>query len=190
VLSALDRDASARALDEVAASGITLVCLPHTNLYLQDSRDPLVATTALAPNAAPAAIGPRRTPRRRGLLPVHEARERGIALAFASDNHRDVFHPGGDLDLLQTLSLAATAAQLDDAAFDWADTITTTPARLMGLAWDGTLDAGAPADLLLHPGRCSAEVLSRPQLGRHVLRAGQRLPAAVAAPPDFRELAL
>jgi cytosine deaminase len=175
VLGALgdgDRD---RLLDEIAASGLTLASLPYTNLYLQDNGS--------------TADGARRTPRRRGLLPLHEARARGIPLALASDNHRDVFFPGGDLDLLQVLALAANAAQLDDPLAGWADTITTTPARFLGSAWDGALRVGAPADLVLHAGRSSAEVLSRPQLGRQVLRVGQRLAAAEATPPDFRELA-
>jgi cytosine deaminase len=178
VLGALEAGERDRLLDEIAASGITLVALPFTNLYLQDS------------GSAPASPRDRRrTPARRGLLPVHEARARGIPLAFASDNHRDVFFPGGDLDLLQSLALAALAAQLDDPVHAWADTVTTTPARFLGLAWDGRLRRGAPADLVLHSGRSSAEVLSRPNIGRQVLRRGQRLAARDAVPPDFRELA-
>lgn len=180
VLGVLDEAERDRLLDEIAASGLTLVSLPYTNLYLQDSGSARVENT---PHPTP-----RRTPRRRGLLPVHEARARGIPLAFASDNHRDVFFPGGDLDLLQALSLAANAAQLDDAVSAWIDTVTTTPARFLGLAGDGRLRLGALADLVLHPGRSSAEVLSRPQFGRQVLRAGQRLAAHEAVPPDFREL--
>jgi hypothetical protein len=53
------------------------------------------------------------------------------------------------------------------------------------------LQPGATADLVLHSGRSSAEVLGRPQpgaLGRQVLRAGQRLSAHEAQLPDFREL--
>jgi cytosine/creatinine deaminase len=160
-------------LDAVAGAGISLVALPFTNLYLQDS----------ASDAARG--GARRSPRRRGLLPVHEARARGIPLAFGSDNHRDPFFPGGDLDPLQTLGLAALAAQLDAPVADWADTVTRGPARLLHLAWDGVLRAGAPADLVIHPGRSSAEVISRAAHGRVVLRAGRRVAAVL---PDFREL--
>ena len=185
VLGALETGERDRLLDEVAASGLTLVCLPYTNLYLQDSGSAGGRADTGALNTGTA---PRRTPLRRGLLPVHEARARGIALAFGSDNHRDLFFPGGDLDLLQALSLAANAAQLDDAVAHWADTVTTTPAHALGLAWDGRVRAGAPADLVLHSGRNSAEVLSRPHLGRQVLRAGQRLAVRDTVPPDFREL--
>ncbi len=166
VMEAGERDAT---LDLVSAAGIGLVSLPYTNLYLQDS------------SHAP----PHATPRRRGILPVHEAAARGIAVAFGSDNHRDPFFPAGDLDPLQTLALAALAAQLDDPLARWTQAITTTPARRLGLAWDGVLRPGAPADLVLHPGRDSAEVLSRPARGRTVLRAGQPIDAT---PPDFREL--
>lgn len=174
-LSALEPAARDTLLDEVAASGLGLVSLPWTNLYLQDN------------GTAPAEAG-RRTPRRRGLLPVHEARSRGIPLAFASDNHRDPFFPGGDLDPLQTLALAAMAAQLDAPVRDWADTITRQGAMLLRLPWDGVLRKGAPADLVIHPGRDSVEVVSRPTVGRRVLRSGQWLKPDDATPPDFREL--
>jgi len=172
LLSAMGPAECDATLDAVAAAGLALVCLPYTNLHLQDS------------SAAP----PLATPRRRGLLPVHEAASLGIDVAFGSDNHRDPFFPAGDLDPLQTLALAALAAQLDDPLPGWSAAITSTPARRLGLAWDGVLRPGAPADLVLHPGRCSAEVLSRPTVGRVVLRGGQPLPAATAALPDFREL--
>ena len=172
VLERCDREAL---LDEVAASGLGLVSLPWTNLYLQDSGPGLAG-------------GGRLTPSRRGLLPVHEARARGIPLAFASDNHRDPFFPGGDLDPLQTLALAAMAAQLDDPVRDWADTISRQGAALLHLAWDGVLKQGAPADLVIHPGRDSVEVVSRPAFGRRVLRAGRWLTQAEATLPDFREL--
>ena len=89
---------------------------------------------------------------------------------------------------MESLGLAALAAQLDDAVPRWAASITRTPAERLGLAWDGVLRAGAPANLVLHPGRNSAEVLSRPTQGRVVLRQAQPLPADQAALPDFREL--
>ena len=171
MLAASERN---RVLDAVAEAGVSLVCLPYTNLYLQDS--------ARTPN------GDRATPRRRGILPVHEARSRGIPLAFGSDNHRDPFFPGGDLDPLQLLALATLTAQIDAPLRDWVDTITSSPARFLGLAWDGVLRPGAPADLVIHPGRNSAEVLGRVASGRRVLRAGQPLAATEARLPDFREL--
>jgi cytosine/creatinine deaminase len=172
VLQALAVDARDALLDAVAAAGIGLVSLPATNLHLQDSaQDP-----------------PWSTPRWRGILPVHEARRRGITVAFGADNHRDPFYPAGDLDPLQTLALAASVAQLDDAAFGSIDTITTAPARLLRCGWDGRLVAGSPADLVIHAGRSSPEVLSRPGSQRCVVRHGQPLNGDAAMPPDPREL--
>lgn len=168
-LSRLAPQQLSEVLEVVAASGLSMVSLPLTNLYLQDSSQQ----------------APRRTPRWRGLAPVHEASALGIPVAFGSDNHRDCFSPLGDLDPLRTLALAAWAAQLDDALHEWAHAITRTAAGALGLAWNGVLRRGAPADLVLHPGRTSAEVLSRPELGRQVLRAGQRIHAQR---PDFRSL--
>lgn len=75
--------------------------------------------------------------------------------------------------------------------------MTTTAARLLrgadasgesGESGASDLAVGAVADLVLHPGRTSAEVLGRPHHGRQVLRAGQRLAADDAVPPDFRDL--
>jgi cytosine deaminase len=166
ILPAAECDA---ALDAMAAAGVGLVALPATNLYLQDS----------------GSRAPYRTPRLRGIAPVHEARARGIDVAFASDNHRDLFFPGGDLDPLQTLALATLVAQLDAPVARWSDTITTTPARRLGLAWDGRLVPGAPADLVIHPGRHDAEVMARAPHGRIVLRAGRRIDTTL---PDLREL--
>jgi cytosine/creatinine deaminase len=159
-------------LDEAARSGCGFVALPATNLHLQDSaQDP-----------------PWSTPRWRGLMPVHEARQRGLTVALGADNHRDPFFPAGDLDPLQTLALAASVGQLDDPAFEWVDTITTAPAQLLNCAWDGRLRVGAPADLVVHRGRSSPELMARAAGHRRVMREGRWLEGPAAAPPDFREL--
>jgi len=173
VLANMQADSRDSLLDAVAKAQISMVCLPFTNLYLQD-------------NGLTKDKSGRKTPRLRGLFPVHEARARAIQLAFGSDNHRDPFFPAGDLDPLQTLSLASLAAQLDNPVEEWIDTITSGPARLLNLKWDGVLRRGAPADLIIHRGRNSAEVISRVAHGRIVLRDGQRLPES-ACLPDFRQ---
>ncbi len=180
-LMAVDRDTRQLALDEVAEAGISLVALPYTNLYLQDSLGP-------GTPRQDATVGARRTPLRRGLLPIHEARQRGITVAVASDNHRDPFFPGGDLDPLQTLALAALVGQMDRPLEDWCDTVTTSAAAALGLSWDGVLRTAAPADLVIHPARNSIECLARPAAPRRVIRHGQWLDAHLAVVPDFREL--
>ena len=53
---------------------------------------------------------------------------------------------------------------------------------------DACVKMGAPADLVIHPGRDSVEVVGRVAHGRRVVRAGRLLAGAEAVPPDFREL--
>jgi cytosine deaminase len=47
------------------------------------------------------------------------------------------------------------------------------------------IQVGAPADLLLFRARSDAELLSRPQSDRKVLRDGREIDTS---PPDYREL--
>jgi cytosine/creatinine deaminase len=93
-LSVRPADAVARVLDGAAAAGVALCVLPATNLWVQDS-----------------AVG--RTPRLRGLAPLHEARAAGVRVMFGTDNVSDTFYPLGCYDPLETLRLACTAAHLD-----------------------------------------------------------------------------
>lgn len=180
-LMAIDEGLRQAVLEEVTRAGMSLVALPHTNLYLQDS---VCSSASLNEHRARV----RQTPLRRGVLPIHEARQHGIPVALGSDNHRDPFYPGGDLDPLQTLTLGALVAQLDRPLEAWCDTVTTTAAAVLGLPWDGVLRAAAPADLVLHPARNSTELLARPAAPRRVIRQGQWLDARLSTAPDFREL--
>lgn len=164
-LSVAPADEGSAVLRALAEAGVGLIGLPLANLQLQDGDVP------------------GRTPRLRGIAPLQEARGHGVAVSLASDNVQDAFVPMADFDPLQVLALGALAAHLDDPLVQWVHSITTTPAAAMGLAWDGRLRVGAPADLVLLAGRNSFEVCGRPQ--RRVLHRGRLLDAGL---PDFREL--
>lgn len=154
-------------LDAIAGAQLTLVMLPHPNLYLQDRE-------------------PGRTPRHRGVMPFLEAHTRGIPVAIGTDNVRDGFYPYGDHDPLEALALAATAAQVPDPLGAFASTITTTPAKALGLDWDGLIKVGAPADLVVFDGRTSSEVIASLGRGRRIIRDGA---AAVSTQqPNYRLL--
>jgi cytosine deaminase len=153
-------------LDLVAEAGIAIVSLPMCNLYLQDRV-------------------PGRTPRRRGVTLVHEIHARGIDLAFASDNTRDPFYAYGDLDMHEVFREAVRIGHLDHPFDGWAASIAATPARVMGLADAGRLQAGAPADLIIFRGRTWTEILSRPESERIVLRQGRSIDTTL---PDYAEL--
>lgn len=165
-LSVQSAEEVAETLCWVKAAEMAIISLPLCNLYLQDrTRD--------------------RTPRYRGVTLLHEIKRQGIPVAIASDNCRDPFYAYGDLDGLEVFTQAARIAHLDRPYGDWAQTITTTPADLMGLPTTGRLGPGLPADLVLFKARTFNELLSRPQSDRVVVRQGQ----AISAPlPDYAEL--
>ena len=74
----------ARIIAKVKEAGIAVVSLPMCNMYLQDR-------------------APGRTPRWRGVTPLHELKAAGVPVMIASDNTRDPFYAYGDLDLIEVL---------------------------------------------------------------------------------------
>jgi cytosine deaminase len=86
---------------------MSLVTLPLTNLLLQD------AVTG-------------KTPTKRGLTLVQEARARQIPVMVASDNVQDPFCTFGSYDPLEALSTGALAAQLPQVFDDATQSICRT----------------------------------------------------------------
>ncbi len=163
---AVQEEAEALAtLDVVARAGLSVVSLPMCNLYLQGR-------------------GAGRTPRWRGVTLVHEMKERGISVSFASDNTRDPFYAYGDLDMLEVMREATRIAHLDHADSDWTHAFTTNPARAAGFAAP-SLEIGAPADLVICRARSWTELFARPQSDRIVLRDGRPIDRTL---PDYAEL--
>ncbi|MDG3041592.1 cytosine deaminase [Roseicyclus marinus] len=167
-LSVQDEDRAMDTLDLVAKAGIDVVSLPMCNLYLQD-RTPQ---------------GTIRTPRRRGITLVHEMRERGIRVSFASDNTRDPFYAYGDMDMLEVMREATRIGHLDHSRDDWTTSFLTDPAATCGFDAP-SLEIGAPADLVIVRARNWTELFARPQSDRIVLRAGRQIDRTL---PDYSEL--
>ena len=163
---AVQEEAEALAtLDLVARADLHVVSLPMCNLYLQSR-------------------GAGRTPRWRGITLVHEMKARGIGVSFASDNTRDPFYAYGDLDMLEVMREATRIGHLDHSDPDWTHAFTTNPAQAAGFALP-SLDAGAPADLVICRARSWTELFARPQSDRIVLRAGRPIDRTL---PDYAEL--
>jgi cytosine deaminase len=93
-LSILESGERARVIDALARARITVICLPTTNLYLQDRQEC--------------------APQRRGLAPLRDRTHAGVPFRLASDNVRDAFFPYGSADLLDVAQLIVTAGQIDD----------------------------------------------------------------------------
>jgi cytosine/creatinine deaminase len=150
----------------VADAGLAVVSLPMVNMYLQDRT-----------------VG--RTPRWRGIAPLHELAEAGVEVMVASENTRDPFHAYGDLDLIEVFREATRIAHLDHCERAWIGAVTTTPAQVMALHGYGWIAVGAAADLIVTRARTFNELLSRLQADRIVLIAGRQIDTTL---PDYREL--
>ncbi len=153
-------------LELVKQARIGIVSLPMCNLFLQDRQ-----------------AG--KTPYWRGVTRVRELKQQGIPVAFASDNCRDPFYGFGDHDVLEVFEQAVRIAHLDTPYGNWIDSVTKTPAELMGLPQIGRLEVGLPADLIIFKGRYFSELLARSQHERMVIRQGRQIDTTL---PDYAEL--
>ena len=153
-------------IDTVREAGIAVVSLPMCNMYLQDR-------TA------------GRTPRLRGVAPLHELDAAGVPVMVASDNTRDPFYAYGDLDMLEVFREATRILHLDNSRRPWLRLLGATAAGIMGLADRGTVAPGGPADLVLTRARTPQELLSRSQSDRVVIVRGEQIDTTL---PDYREL--
>lgn len=150
----------------VKQTNIAIVSLPMCNLYLQDRQ---VATT----------------PHWRGVTKVKKLNQHNIPVAFASDNCRDPFFGFGDHDVLEVFNQAVRIAHLDTPYANWIESITTTPAKIMGLDPTGKIKAGNSADIIIFTARYFSELLSRSQHERIVIRQGKQIDTQL---PDYSEL--
>jgi cytosine deaminase len=164
-LALADDNERAAIIAKVAEAGIAVVSLPMCNMYLQDR----VAG---------------RTPRWRGVAPLHELAAAGVTVMVASDNTRDPFYAYGDLDMLEVFREATRILHFDHSQRPWLKTIAATPGEVMGLP-HGRMAVGAPAGLVLTRARTMNEFLSRPQADRVVLCAGKQIERVL---PDYWEL--
>ncbi len=154
-MSSLDYEERARVIDALASAQITVICLPTTNLYLQD-RQGSQDRQGGAPRSDPA-------PRLRGLAPLRELARAGVPLRFASDNVRDAFFPYGSADLLDIAQLIVVAGQVDDLGV-----------VLRGICGgrDGIRE-GEEANFLLVRGASLVDTISERSRERRLVRSGR-----------------
>ena len=154
-LGLLSAPALDRLAEAIAAAGLGVVALPLTNLWLLGRHGEA-------------------TPSRRPLAPIRQLQRAGVTVAVGGDNVQDPWYPGGALDSIELLRQSLAAAQLAPWQRLGLAPFTTAAARLLGLAWDGVLRVGAPADLVVLSAGSWSELLARPPQ-RRVLRGGQWL---------------
>jgi cytosine deaminase len=164
-LALQDDDERQKTIDAVAKAGLSVVSLPMCNMFLQDRE-----------------AG--RTPRWRGVTALHELKRAGVNVMIASDNTRDSFYAYGDLDMMEVWREGVRILHLDYPFADWAEAVSGSPAKAMGLDL-GVLHPGGAANMILTRARDFTELLARPQSDRVVVRNGE---ASNAKPPDYAEL--
>jgi cytosine deaminase len=165
-LALVSEETRDRVVALLADAKISVVSLPMCNMYLQDRTSG-------------------RTPRLRGVAPVHELDAGGVRIMIGSDNVQDPFYPYGDLDMLEVYREATRILHLDHSNRPWLRALGVTAAEIMGLTACREICPGQDADFVLTSARTIPELLSRPQSDRMVLVAGR---AINSAPPDYREL--
>jgi cytosine deaminase len=150
-----------RIAEALAETGIGVVTLPQTNLWLQGRYD----------RPAPC----------RGLTAVAALRDAGVPVAAGADNIRDPFNPLGRTDPLETASLLAAAAHLTPAqalaavtADAWAVLGRTAPA----------IQVGAPARFVAVAAASTDDAVAAPPPDRIVIR-GTRVAARTHVTREF-----
>ena len=142
-------DEQRRVADALAASGVHVVALPSTNLFLQGRELQQAMPRALAPVAA--------------------LRAAGVNVAAGWDNLQDPFNPMGRGDCLETAALMSMVGHLlPDEAYH---SVSNAGRAIIGLPVAGT-EVGMAADLVLIPERTTRAAIAGAPSGRTVIRRG------------------
>ena len=142
-------DVQAEVAREVAAAGISVFPLPQTNLFLQ-GRD--------HPTATP-----------RGLTAIRALQDAGVLVAAGGDNVQDSFNLIGRSDPLETATLWVMAGhQSPDVAYRMVSNDVREAIGMPRLS----IEAGAPADLLVIDSVSPREAIADAPMSRRVYRRG------------------
>ena len=148
----------------IREAGVAAVANPLINITLQGRHDTY--------------------PKRRGMTRVPELLAAGVDVAFGHDCVLDPWYPLGSADMLDVAHMGLHVAQMTGQAAmrQCFDAVTTTPARILGLA-DYGLAPGCRADLVWLQARDPVEAIRLRATRLGVWRGGRlvaRTPAATA----------
>jgi cytosine deaminase len=129
-MHSMDNYYVSKLLPLIAEAGVAAIANPLINIVLQGRHDSY--------------------PKRRGQTRVPEMRPYGINVAFGQDCCMDPWYSLGSADMLEVAHMGLHVGQMTsrDAMRFCFDTVTTNPARIMGLDGYG-LDVGCNGDLVL-----------------------------------------
>ena len=148
-------EVQAEVAKEVAEAGVSVFCLPQTNLFLQ-GRDHSSATP-------------------RGLTALGALHDAGVLVAAGADNVQDIYNQVGRSDPLETAALLVMAGhQLTDDAYRM---VSNDVREGIGLP---RVDhaPGAPADLLVINAASPREAIADAPMSRRVYHRGELVASA------------
>ena len=136
------------------ATGISILALPASDLYMMARKD----THNM----------------RRGVAPVHQLAELGVNVGVATNNVLNLFTPFGDGDVLKICTLLAQVLQLGTTSSHelCLNMATTQAASAIGLAHH-SIEAGKIADLVLLNASSATEAIGTAPVGRTVIKDGR-----------------
>jgi len=149
-LSTLEVDDIRRIAEKVARAGISVVALPHTNLFLQGRES--------------------ESSRPRGIAPVGLLARAGVVVAAGGDNLQDPFNPFGRADPYDVASLMVLSSHVPVA--DALDMVTRSAEAATGGLLTGP-SSGAVADLVLVPQTDVRSAIAESPYRRTVIRSGR-----------------
>ena len=142
-------EVQAEVAKEVADAGVSVFCLPQTNLFLQGRQHPTA------------------TPR--GLTAVRALQDAGVLVAAGADNVQDPFNPVGRSDPLETAALLVMAGhQTPDVAYGMGSNDVREGIGMPRLS----IEIGSPADLMVIDAASPREAIADAPMSRRVYRRG------------------
>lgn len=149
-LAMMDQTRAEAIAERVAAAGITVVCLPATNLFLQGRSVPIA------------------TPR--GLTALATLRRAGVRVAAGGDNMQDPFHPLGGADPFHTAALLVLAGH--ESVESGLAAVSGTARFAMGLP-DNAIQVGSPAELVAVRAASPRQAIAEAVADRIVIHGGR-----------------
>jgi cytosine deaminase len=152
-LAALPPDQLAAIASDLQATGISVLALPATDLYMMARQD--------THNV------------RRGIAPVHRLATWGVNVGLATNNVQNLFTPFGDGDVLKICTLLAQVLHLGTVASHHLclEMATTRAARAIGINNYG-IEPGNVADLVILTVRDVSEAIAAAPTERTVIKNG------------------
>ena len=142
-------EVQAEVAKEVAEAGVSVFCLPQTNLFLQ-GRDHSSATP-------------------RGLTALGALHDAGVLVAAGADNVQDPFNPVGRSDPLETAALLVMAGhQTPNDAYRMVSNDVREGIGMPRLS----IEVGSPADLMVINAASPREAIADAPMSRRVYRRG------------------